>query len=111
MRRGMGLRGWIIRWRKPKPLKPADMLQPGEMVTVRAYAGSRADEEPRAIVVGGHEVPIDGIDWRAIVEESGQRARVFVVRAAGRRIRLSHHGEDTGWQIERVTAAPPGGGD
>jgi predicted MFS family arabinose efflux permease len=109
-RREMGLKGWIF-WRKPKPPKPADMLQPGEMVTVRAYAGARADEEPRAIVVGGHEVPIDAIDWRAIVEESGRRARVFVVRAAGRRIRLSHHEEDTGWQIERVSPLGPGGGD
>jgi hypothetical protein len=105
-RREMGPRGWLTRWRKPKPPKPADMLQPGEMVTVRAYAGARADEEPRAIVVGGHEVPIDAIDWRAIVEESGRRARVFVVRAAGRRIRLSHQDEDTGWQIERVTTLP-----
>src|SRR5947207_892589 len=46
-RREMGLKGWLSGWRKPKPPKPADMLQPGEMVTVRAYAGSRADEEPR----------------------------------------------------------------
>jgi MFS family permease len=105
-RREMGVKGWIPWRRKTRPPKPADMLQPGEMVTVRAYAGARADEEPRAIVVGGHEVPIDAIDWRAIVEESGRRARVFVVRAAGRRIRLSHHEEDTGWQIERVTALP-----
>jgi MFS family permease len=107
-RREMGLKGWIFR-RRPKPPKPAEMLQPGEMVTVRAYAGARADEEPRAIVIGGHEVPIDAIDWRAIVEESGRRARVFVVRAAGRRIRLSHHEEDTGWQIERVTTLPRDG--
>src|SRR5258706_15660931 len=105
-RREMGPRGWLARWRNRKPPKPADMLQPGEMVTVRAYAGARADEEPRAIVVGGHEVPIDAIDWRAIVEESGRRARVFVVRAAGRRIRLSHEEEDTGWQIERGTTLP-----
>jgi MFS family permease len=109
-RREMGLKGWIFR-RGPKPPKPAEMLQPGEMVTVRAYAGARADEEPRAIVIGGHEVPIDAIDWRAIVEESGRRARVFVVRAAGRRIRLSHHEEDTGWQIERVSPLAPSGKD
>src|SRR5439155_24792293 len=82
-RREMGLRGWWTRRRHRAP-KPEDMLQPGEMVTVRAYSGSRADEEPRAIVVGGHEVPIQAIDWRAGVEESGRRARVFVVRAAGR---------------------------
>jgi hypothetical protein len=103
-RREMGLTGWFRR--RIKGQKPADMLQPGEMVTVRAYAGGRADEEPRAIVVAGQEVPIEAIDWRAIVEESGRRARVFVVRAAGRRIRLSQHEDDIGWQIERVGPAP-----
>jgi hypothetical protein len=107
----MELKGWMNWRRKPRPPKPVDMLQPGEMVTVRAYAGARADEEPRTIVIGGHEVPIDAIDWRAIVEESGRRARVFVVRAAGRRIRLSHHEEDTGWQIERVSLLAPGAQD
>ncbi len=103
----MGLKSWWTRRRHRGP-KPEDMLQPGEMVTVRAYAGSRADEEPRVIVVGGHEVPIQAIDWRAIVEESGRRARVFVVRAAGRRVRLSQHDDDTGWQIERVAPLPKG---
>ena len=106
-RRQMGLKGWWARRRQRAP-RPEDMLQPGEIVTVRAYAGARADEEPRAIVVGGMEVPIQAIDWRAIVEESGRRARVFVVRAAGRRVRLSQHDDDTGWQIERVGPAPGG---
>jgi MFS family permease len=105
-RRGMGLKSWWMR-RKNRAPKPEDLLQPGEIVTVRAYAGSRADEEPRAIVVGGHEVPIQAIDWRAIVEESGRRARVFVVRAAGRRVRLAQRDDDTGWQIERVGPASP----
>ena len=103
-RREMGLKGWFSR--RLKGQRPADMLQPGEMVTVRAYAGGRADEEPRAIVIAGQEVPIEAIDWRAIVEESGRRARVFVVRAAGRRLRLSQHDEDIGWLIERVTLVP-----
>jgi len=103
-RREMGLKGWFSR--RLKRHRPADMLQPGEMVTVRAYAGGRADEEPRAIVIGGQEVAIEAIDWRAIVEESGRRARVFVVRAAGRRLRLSQHEEDIGWLIERVTPVP-----
>jgi MFS family permease len=109
-RREMGLKGWWARRRHRAP-KPEDMLQPGEIVTVRAYAGSRADEEPRVIVVGGHEVPIQAIDWRAIVEESGRRARVFVVRAAGRRVRLSQRDDDTGWQIERVGPLPKGEAD
>jgi len=88
---------------------PADLLQPGELITVRAYAGSRADEEPRALVVGGHELPIDDIEWRALVEEGGRRARVFVVRVAGLRVRLANReDDDTGWEIERVTEVPIG---
>ena len=103
----MDLKGWWAR-RRQRASKPEDMLQPGEIVTVRAYEGSRADEEPRVIVIGGHELPIQAIDWRAIVEESGRRARVFVVRAAGRRVRLSQRDDDTGWQIERVGPLPKG---
>jgi MFS family permease len=104
-RREMGKRGWFPR-RSKRAKKPAELLQPGEMVTVRAYAGARADEVPRAIVVGGQEIPLVGVDWRAVVEESGHRARVFVVRAAGRRVRLAHQEDDTGWLIERVGPLP-----
>jgi MFS family permease len=104
-RREMGRKGLFRRGGKRGARRPADLLLPGEMVTVRAYAGSRADEEPRAIVVGGRELPIERIDWRAIVEESGRRARVFVVRAGGRRVRLSHQ-EEAGWEIVRVGPIP-----
>jgi MFS family permease len=100
--RALARRGWIP--------TPSDLLQPGEVITVRAYEGYRADEEPRALIVGGHELPIEGIDWRAVVEEDGVRAHVFVVRVAGSRVRLAHRdGDDTGWEIERVTPAPPVG--
>ena len=81
-------------------------LGPGEMVTVRAYAGSRADEEPRAVVVGGDEVPIDAIEWRAVVEQGGERRRVFVVRIGGKRIRLAHVEPSSLWEVERVLADP-----
>jgi predicted MFS family arabinose efflux permease len=81
----------------------APELRPGEIVQVRAYAGGRADEEPRAIVIGGHEVPVDRVEWRAVVEEpSGRRARVFVVFAAGARVRLALYEDATGWEVERV---------
>ena len=86
---------------------PALMLGPGEMVTVRAYAGSRADEEPRAVVVGGDEIPIEGIEWRAVVERGGERRRVFVVRVAGKRVRLAHVEPSSLWEVERVMADPP----
>ena len=81
-------------------------LGPGEMVTVRAYAGSRADEEPRAVVVAGDEIPIDAIEWRAVVEQNGERRRVFVVRIGGRRIRLAHVEPSSLWEVERVMADP-----
>ncbi|HJR19276.1 MAG TPA: MFS transporter [Actinomycetota bacterium] len=81
-------------------------LPAGEMVTVRAYAGSRADEEPRAIVVAGDEVPIEEIEWRAVVERSGERRRVFVVRVGGKRVRLAHVEPSSLWEVERVMADP-----
>lgn len=78
----------------------AGLLVPGEIVTVRAYAGARADEEPRAIVVGGVELPIDEVAWRAVVEDERGRRRIFVVEVAGRPVRLAV--TDDGWEIERV---------
>lgn len=114
---GLGVTGWLwwcerrVRMfgrRKDKQRAPSveDLLLPGELVTVRSYAGARADEEPRTIVVGGRELPIEGIDWRAIVETDAGRSRVFVVRVGGRRIRLAQH-EDQGWEIERLMPEPP----
>jgi hypothetical protein len=86
-------------------------LSAGEIVTVRAYAGSRADEEPRAVVIGGREVPVESIEWRAVEERRGQRRRVFVVRLGGSLVRLAHLEEASLWEIERVlsrsgTASP-----
>jgi MFS family permease len=93
--------------KKRKVLTPEDLLQAGELVTVRAYAGHRADEEPRALVVGGRELPVRSIDWRAVVEENGRRARVFVVRVGDIRVRLANYDDDMGWQVERVMPPPP----
>lgn len=98
---------WERRLQRSGPPRRADLLRAGEMVTVRAYAGYRADEEPRAIVVGGSELPVEGIEWRAVVEEGGRRSRVFVVRIGGRRVRLAYHeDDDTGWEIERIMGTP-----
>lgn len=96
---------WEHRLERRPERSPLDLLEPGELVTVRAYAGHRADEEPRAIVVAGHEIDIEGIEWRAVVEEDGRRARVFVCRVGDRRVRLALD-EDDGWRIERVTRGP-----
>lgn len=103
---GYGLWGGTSVFRKRKMQPPR--LQAGEMVTVRAYAGARADEEPRVIVVGGHELPIDEIEWRAVVEEAGKRSRAFVVRVGGQRVRLTLHDDATSWEVERILpSAPP----
>ena len=72
------------------------------MVTVRAYAGSRAEEEPRAVVIGGRELPVDHIEWRAVEERAGERRRVFVIRLAGRRVRLAYIESSSLWEIERI---------
>ena len=100
--------GMFGRRRRERARQPSveDLLLPGELVTVRSYAGARADEEPRTIVVGGHELPIDAIEWRAIVEEDTRRSRVFVVRVGNKRIRLAHH-DDEGWEIERLLPDTP----
>lgn len=94
-----------------RPRAPAETptapLSAGEMVTVRAYAGSRADEEPRAVVVGGAEVPVDEVEWRAVVERGGERRRVFVVRIAGSRVRLAHVEPSSLWEVERILPPPP----
>ena len=72
------------------------------MVTVRAYAGSRADEEPRAVVIAGTELPVDDIEWRAVEERAGERRRIFVIRLAGRRVRLAHIESSSLWEVERI---------
>lgn len=97
-----------LRLSRPRVAEPpADRSAPvalpaGEIVTVRAYAGSRADEEPRAVVVGGEEVPVDTIEWRAVEERDGERRRVFVVRLGGSRVRLAHIESSSLWEIERI---------
>ena len=85
----------------------AASLRAGEVVTVRAYAGSRADEEPRAVVVGGREIPVEEVSWRAVVERDGERRRVFVVRLEGTRVRLAYVEPSSMWEIERVLEPRP----
>jgi hypothetical protein len=112
----VGLLAWARRIvdvrRRKRPNAPAGRasgpsLLAGEMVSVRAYEGSRADEEPRAVVVGGREVPVDEVEWRAVVERGGERRRVFVVRIGGARVRLAHVEPSSLWEVERVMAETP----
>jgi MFS family permease len=98
-----------VRWSRRSHIEPGGgpiSFGDGEVVTVRAYAGSRADEEPRAIVVAGREIPVADIDWRATVERDGERRRVFIARVGGARIRLAHVESSSLWEVER-TLAPP----
>jgi hypothetical protein len=94
---------------KPKPRKRERVertdqsfpLAAGEMVHVRAHAGYRADEEPRAIVTGESEIAIDAVEWAAVEECDGVRRRIFAVRAAGRRLRLAYDERADLWEIQR----------
>jgi MFS family permease len=96
--------GWerSAMFRRRRRVDAASLLVPGEIVTVRAYEGMRADEEPRVVVIGGNELAISSVEWRAVVEDrSGGRRRVFVCTIEGRRVRLSVDDEST-WMIERI---------
>jgi hypothetical protein len=99
---GMGLRFWANRARRAEKLQPRVLLPAGEVVAVRAYAGSRADEEPRAIVVAGHEMPVDRVEWRAVEERNGERRRIFVVRVGDVRVRLAFSELSSAWVVDRV---------
>jgi len=48
---------------------------------LRFYEGGRADEVPRAIVIGGEEVPVDVVASR-LEDREGVRIRRFVLRTA-----------------------------
>lgn len=74
-----------------------------DRVEVRCYAGGRGEETPRAVVLGGVEVPVRV--ERSWVEEpvgsgGAERRRVFLVRLDdGRRCRLAQ-GPDGSWTME-----------
>ncbi|HZD68047.1 MAG TPA: hypothetical protein VFA45_03725 [Actinomycetes bacterium] len=82
-----------------------------DRVEVRCYAGGRGEETPRAVLLGGREVPVHV--ERAWVEEpvaSGgvARRRVFQVRLQdGRRCRLAQN-PDGSWTLEGARANPRG---
>lgn len=73
----------------------------GDLVMVRSYAGGRADEEPREIVVAGVGLPLKVI-WRAVADEAGVHWRVFVVECAGQRLRLRVAERGERWEVERI---------
>lgn len=61
------------------PLVPWWVARP-RRVEVRFHAGGRADEVPRALVVGGEEEPVE-LESSALVEVDGERRRRLRLRA------------------------------
>jgi hypothetical protein len=74
-----------------------------DLVEVRCYAGGRADETPRAVLLGGREV-IVRVERSWIEEPVGSsgtaRRRLFQVRLEdGRRYRLAQE-PDGSWTLD-----------
>ena len=75
-----------------------------DRIEVRCYAGGRGDESPRALLLGGREVPVR-VERSWIEEPVGSsgtaRRRIFQVRLEdGRRCRLAQE-PDGSWTLAR----------
>ena len=75
-----------------------------DRIEVRCYAGGRGDESPRALLLGGREVPVR-VERGWIEEPVGSsgtaRRRIFQVRLEdGRRCRLAQE-PDGSWTLAR----------
>jgi MFS family permease len=89
----------LPRWAGPEP-----------EVLVRAYAGARADEVPRSVVLAGveHEVEVER-SWRE--ERDGERRLSFRLRLDdGRRIEVSRPEDGERWRVDRELDARSGTG-
>ena len=75
--------------------------------TIRFYAGGRADEEPRSIVWGGVEEPVEVVrTWRE--ERDGERRLAFrLALADGTELDVSRPEPDGPWR-RRSRRRPPG---
>jgi MFS family permease len=81
-------------------------------VGVRFYAGGRADEVPRAVVIGGEEEPVEVLASR-LEQQDGRRVRRFRLRTTfGDLLEVSGDEGGASWRLERdlpaeiVGAAP-----
>ena len=70
-------------------------------ITVRSYAGSRADETPRSVVMGGEELPVEvERAWRE--ERAGVRLLCFrLALPDGVRIEVSRTEDGGQWRLDR----------
>ena len=59
-------------------------------IEVVFYSGHKGRETPRAILVGGHEYPVEKVLWRRRVQDkdSSERHELFRCRVAGKDITL-----------------------
>jgi MFS family permease len=84
---------------------PAKWIERWRWVEVRFYAGGRADEVPRSIVVAGEEEPVEVLrSWNEQVDLRGVvlRRRRFRLRTEdGTRVEISS-GEDDRWLLTAV---------
>lgn len=89
---GMGLvaAALLARWRR----------RLAEEIEVRTYAGGRADETPREVVIRGRTLEVAEVERSRHEDRAGERLLVFVLRLEdGRRIQVSR-GET--WILDRV---------
>jgi hypothetical protein len=75
-------------------------------LTIRFYAGGRADETPRAIVWGGAEEPVEVVrSWRE--ERDGERRLAFrLALADGTELDVSRAEPDGRWRLDREGERP-----
>jgi MFS family permease len=81
---------WILRW-----------LRRSATIDVRSYAGSRADETPRSVMMGGEEMAVEvERSWRE--ERAGARLLCFrLALPDGSRIEVSRTEAGGPWRLDR----------
>jgi predicted MFS family arabinose efflux permease len=79
-------------------------------LTIRSYAGGRADEEPRSMVWGGAEEPVEVIrSWRE--ERDGERRLAFrLTLLDGTELDVSRPEPDGPWRLDREGDRAASGG-
>lgn len=92
------------------PLPPYWVRRP-RWAHLRFYAGGRADEVPRAIVIGGEEEPVDVVgSWHEEVVAGRMAARSMryrLVTAGGDRLEVVQTGGRGRWRIDEVPQIGP----
>jgi MFS family permease len=86
---------------------PGRWVRRPRWATVRLYAGGRADEVPRSVVIGGEELDVQPVST-ALEERAGVRLHHLVVRTPdGGRLDLVRRTSDRRWRIEREELPGP----